>query len=454
MRVTIHPGGSVGGEARVPGDKSIAHRWLILAATANGRSELRGLPAALDVRSTASALAAVASTPAGAALEAWALHPTGVDEGHRSTANKGEPRPASVALEAHGRASLRASDGPLDCGNSGTTMRLLSGVVASCGFETRLIGDESLSVRPMERVAAPLRAMGAAIETVDGHAPIVVRGGALHGIRHVPPVPSAQVKSAILLAGLEAEGETSVREEEARTRDHTERALGHLGAPVRIEGGTVTLQAFRHDGFSAEVPGDLSSAAFLVGAAALSGRPLRIAGVGLNPSRAHLLEVLGRMGVRTRSTVERSELGEPVGVLEVEPTGRLVGTTVTEHELPLLIDEVPVLAMLAAHAAGETWFLGAGELRVKESNRLGAIAEAIVGLGGGAGAEGDDLVVAGIGLGGGHADSGGDHRIAMALAVGAIGAAGAVTIDGMEAADVSFPGFAATLSSLGARIDA
>lgn len=452
MRVTVHPGGSVGGETRVPGDKSIAHRWLILAATADGRSELRELPAALDVRSTARVLAAISGHGARGALEAWASDPSAAGEADRSTANTGRPRGSTVRLESRGRGGLSPSESALDCGNSGTTMRLLAGVLASCPFRSRLSGDESLGARPMERVAAPLRAMGADVRTTDGHAPLEIDGGDLRGIEHVTAVPSAQVKSAVLLAGLAAQGETSVQEP-APTRDHTERALEHLGARVRIDGRKVTIEPFAHGGFAASVPGDLSSAAFLIGAAALTGHPLTVPDVGLNPSRAHLLEVLARMGVRTRTEVERHELGEPVGTLRVEACGGLVGTTVAEDELPLLIDEVPVLAMLASHAAGETWFLGAGELRVKESNRLGGVSEAIVALGGHAGVEGDDLVVAGGGLRGGRASSGGDHRMAMALAVGAVAAREPVTIEGMEAADVSFPGFARTLAELGARVE-
>jgi 3-phosphoshikimate 1-carboxyvinyltransferase len=266
-------------------------------------------------------------------------------------------------------------------------------------------------------------------------------------------VPSAQVKGAVLLAGTAAEGETVV-EEPAPTRDHTERALAALGGPVRVADGEVGVSRFQHEGFSATVPGDLSSAAFLVAAAALSGRPLIVVDVGLNPSRVHVLEVLRRMGVRTRAETGAQQLREPVGVLEVEPCEGLRGTTVAASELPLVIDEVPVLALLAAHAREETRFVGAGELRVKESDRLGGVAEAIRSLGGAAAVDGDDLVVAGGGLEGGTASSGGDHRRAMALAVGALGARRPVSIDGMEAADVSFPGFLATLASLGAEVEA
>ena len=331
-------------------------------------------------------------------------------------------------------------------------MRLLCGVLASCGFPADLVGDASLSARPMERVAEPLRAMGAEVRTTDGHAPIAIRGGPLRGIDHTSAVPSAQVKGAVLLGGMAADGETSVWEP-APTRDHTERALEHLGARVRTEAGRVRIEPFQPQGFSATVPGDLSAAAFLLAAAGMTGRGVEVQDVGLNPSRTHVLEVLDRMGVRTTAAVERLELGEPLGLLGVEAGASLKATTVAEDELPLLIDEVPVLALLAAHAPGETRFVGAGELRVKETNRLGGIAAAIRDLGGEAAVEGDDLVIAGGGLRGGVASSRGDHRMAMALAVGGLAADGPVVIEGMEAADVSFPGFARTLAGLGARIE-
>ena len=331
-------------------------------------------------------------------------------------------------------------------------MRLLAGLLASAPFETALEGDESLSGRPMERVAEPLRAMGADVRTTDGHAPLVVRGGTLKGIEHRTAVPSAQVKSAVLLAGLSADGETTVHEP-APTRDHTERALAHLGAPVVFEPGMATVRAFQHGAFTAVVPGDLSSAAFLIAAAILTGQPLSIEGVGLNPTRTRFLQVLERMGAIFRAEVERDELGEPVGVLEVESPARLVGTTIGPDELPLVIDEVPVLAVVAAHATGETRFASASELRVKESDRLGGVAGAIRASGGAAEVQGDDLVVGGGGLDGGAVDARGDHRIAMAAAVSALGARGRVSIEGIEAAEVSFPGFVDALAGLGARIE-
>jgi 3-phosphoshikimate 1-carboxyvinyltransferase len=256
------------------------------------------------------------------------------------------------------------------------------------------------------------------------------------------------VKSAVLLAGLAAEGETTI-EELAATRDHTERALAHLGAPVRIQGWSVTVGAYRHGGFAGTVPGDLSSAAFLVAGAALTGRELVIDEVGLNPSRSHLLEVLGRMGVATEATVEREEVGEPVGRLEVRPGADLVGTTVTAEELPLLIDEVPVLAMLGAHARGETRFEGAGELRVKESDRISALVSGFRALGVDASEHPDGFVVNGDRKpAGGTADAAGDHRLVMAFTLVALGASGPSVIRGADAVGVSYPQFEQDLSRL------
>ena len=330
-------------------------------------------------------------------------------------------------------------------------MRLLAGAVAPCRFETVLEGDESLSSRPMERVAEPLRAMGADVRTRQGRAPLVVRGGRLTGIEHQTAVPSAQVKGALLLAGLAADGETTVLES-APTRDHTERALAHLGAPVVAEPGRASVRAFQHGGFAASVPGDPSSAAFLIAAALIVGATLEVEDVGLNPTRTAFLRVLERMGANTRMQVEREELGEPVGRLAVEGGAGLVGTTVGPEELPLVIDEVPALTAVAAHARGQTRFRGAGELKVKESDRLGALEAAIRALGGQAAVEEETLVLAGGGLRGGGAPPTRDHRIAMAAAVAALGATGPTVVDGIEAADVSFPGFVRALRALGATI--
>lgn len=454
MRVRITPGGTLRGDVRVPGDKSIAHRWLILSATARGHSRLVGLPASLDVRSTASCLARVCdrSRPS---LEAWALNASDAGEGHGSTWN---PDPlqgplTTLEVEGEGRSALVEPTDELDCGNSGTAMRLLAGTLSAAPFRSVLSGDASLSTRPMERVAIPLRAMGARIDTTQGHAPVEIHGGPLYGISYELPVATAQVKGAILLAGVAAEGVTVVREP-APTRDHTERALAALGAPVTVEGSTITLQGvYQHEAFDATVPGDVSSAAFLVAAAALTRSELTVTGVGLNPSRLHFLAVLERMGVRVETRVQGEELGEPVGDLWVAPDATLIGTEVSAEELPLVIDEVPVLALVATHARGETWFSGAAELRAKESDRLTGVADGALGLGGHAGVEGDDLVVPGLGLRGGTADARGDHRLAMAFAVAALAADAPCEIEGMEAADVSFPGFLGTIRSLGASVE-
>lgn len=454
MKIRVRPGRSLRGRSAVPGDKSIAHRWLILAVTAAGRSSLEGLPHSLDIRSTASCLAQLAPA-ARPALEAWASSPGPSDERHGSTWNQDASTLDLPTLDLHGegRGSLRRPDRELDCGNSGTSMRLLAGLVAPGPFVTVLTGDASLATRPMERVAAPLRAMGADVATLNGHPPVTIHGAGLRGIRFEPEIPSAQVKGAVLLAALEAEGATTVAES-VPTRDHTERALGALGAPVRsTEAGIVLEGPFRHEGLQGKVPGDPSSAAFLLCAAALTGGEIALSGVGLNPSRLVFLEVLERMGVQVVAEVEGSVLGEPVGTMHVASRGSIRPVHVGAGEVPLVIDEVPILAALAAHADGPSRFAGASELRVKESDRLSMLADGIRSLGGLAEGDGDDLVIGGGGLRGGSARSAGDHRIVMALTVAATAAAASSEIDGAESAAVSFPGFFGLLRSLGADVE-
>lgn len=453
MRAHIRPGGRLAGEVSVPGDKSIAHRWLILAATARGASHLRDLPFSLDVLATARCLARLAPA-ARSGLEAWTAkaRPAGEESGFTWSGNSAARADSEAVIEGEGREDLAAPGAPLDCANSGTSMRLLAGVAASSPFRTVLVGDESLMTRPMERVARPLRLMGASITTEDGRPPLAVEGGTLEGIEYRTPTPSAQVKGAVLLAGTAARGRTVVAEP-APTRDHTERALAALGGPVERHPGMIAVSAFQHDSFDAAVPGDVSSAAFLLAGAALGGSEIVVRGVGLNPSRLHFLEIASRMGIDVERGVLEERVGEPVGDIRVAPAGGLRGTVVEATEFPLVVDEVPVLALLAAHAAGESRFCGLGELRVKESDRLAALVEGIRGLGGDAKLEGDDLVVAGGGLEGGRADAARDHRIAMALAVGALGAGRESEVDGIEWAEVSFPGFAETMRTLGADIE-
>jgi len=424
----------------VPGDKSIAHRWLILAATAEGESRLAGVPASLDVWSTATCLSALRPHREPLVEVEAGLPRAEVERGIT----------LDLTVNASGFGDLRQAGAVLDCGNSATCLRLLLGVLAGRPFGATLDGDGSLRARPMERVAHPLRAMGASVETANGTPPVRMRGGRLSGIEHAPTVPSAQVKGAVLLAGMQADGTTTVRER-IPTRDHTERALGALGAPVSAVDGAISLSAFAHGGFAGRVPGDVSSAAFLLAAAAVvPGSSVTIVGVGVNPSRTGFLEALARMGAAVEIETAGVEVGEPVGSVTVGGAP-LRGLSMVPAETARCIDEVPVLAAVAAAAAGETRFAGVAELRVKESDRVAAIVGTIRALGGDAEAEDDDLVVGGGGLAGGAVDALGDHRIAMAFAVAGLAARAPVEIGGMEWVDVSFPGFVPALRSLGAE---
>jgi 3-phosphoshikimate 1-carboxyvinyltransferase len=450
MRAVIRPGGAVSGRSAVPGDKSIAHRWLLLAATASGGSELARLPASLDVRFTARAVVALSEEPQ-LELQRW-IHMKHLPSSGKVEGSLDSTVGPAIGVHGRGRVALREPQAEIDCGNSGTSMRLLAGVVAACPFRSVLTGDASLLDRPMERVALPLRQMGARVDTTWGRPPVTILGGSLVGIRYALPVPSAQVKGAILLAGTVADGETIVTET-IQTRDHTERALEFLGGPINREGGAVGIRPFQHEGFSGRVPGDPSAGAFLAGGAALTGGPAVLEAIGLNPTRTAFLHVIRRMGARVEARATGSEVGEPVGELEVAGEGGLRGVVVTADELPTVIDEIPVLALLAAHAEGESRFEGAGELRLKESDRLRGLAEGIRELGGEAGVQGNALVVAGGGLSGGATDARRDHRLAMAFSVGALAARAPCTVGGMEWAEVSFPGFVETLHGMGADIE-
>jgi 3-phosphoshikimate 1-carboxyvinyltransferase len=354
-----------------------------------------------------------------------------------------------MRVSGRARGGLEIPARPLDCGNTGTSMRLLLGVLAAVPGRVTLEGDASLSSRPMERVARPLRTMGAEIETTGGHAPVSIRGGRLVGSRIAAEVPSAQVKGAVLLAGLAAEEETEFVEP-TPTRDHTERILHALGA---IPEPVPRVRACEVPAFRADVPGDVSGAAFLAAAAAASGGSVSIAGVGLNPTRLGFATLLRRMGVVVVAEPARASLGEPIGTLEVRSGSTLRGIEVSESEVAGAIDEIPALALLCALAEGPSRFRGVAELRVKESDRVTAILEAIRALGGGAEVEGEDLVVAGGGLDGGRVDPRGDHRIAMAAASVGPGCRGPVEVLDADCASVSFPGFARTLRSVGADVE-
>lgn len=431
-RLTIRgPAPPLVGRLRVPGDKSITHRAILLGALADGTSEIRGYLDGEDCWRTAAACRAL-----GVEVEGW----------------------GSPVLRVHGKGlrGLREAEGILDAGNSGTTLRLLSGVLAAQPFLSILTGDTSLCRRPMGRIVEPLRQMGASLwgRAGDQYPPLAVRGGPLRGIRHESPVASAQVKSALLLAGLYAEGPTTVVEP-APSRDHTERILRGFGHQVEVTGRAVTVASAR--GLAAvpvEVPGDFSSAAFFVVAASLvPGSRLTVAGVGLNPTRTGLLEVLQAMGSAVEVQDVREVCGEPVGNLVV--TARpLRGVSVGGALIPRLIDEIPILAVAAASAEGETEIRDAGELRVKESDRIAAIASELGRLGADLTERPDGLAIrGGHPLAGAPCSSRGDHRVAMALAVAALVARGETRIADTACVRTSFPGFFSLLRTVAPAAD-
>ncbi|MGH7902811.1 MAG: 3-phosphoshikimate 1-carboxyvinyltransferase [Candidatus Dormibacteraceae bacterium] len=407
------------GEIRLPGDKSISHRALILNAVAGGAARVEGLSTGTDIDSTAACLRAL-----------------GV-----------EIEPGTV--RGVGLAGLRQASGPLDCGNSGTTMRLLAGLLAAQPFPSELIGDASLSSRPMERVVSPLRRMGAAASwpplRVGGTVP-------LRGHAHRCPVASAQVKSALLLAGLRAEGETSVTEP-AQTRNHTEVMLAGMGARVRDEGLTVTVSPVgRLRPLDITVPGDLSAAAFWLVLAGLHPRAsLRLPGVGVNPTRSAVLGVLARCGVPVRTGPVHLEGQEPVAGIDIG-TGRAEAALEIESALAArVIDELPVLAVLAALLPGRSRITGATELRVKESDRIAALAAGLAAMGARIAELEDGWEIVGpVRLEGARVLSRGDHRVAMALAVAGALAEGTTEIEGAECVAISYPGFWDDLARVGA----
>lgn len=422
------PVAAIGGDTAVPGDKSISHRALMLGAIADGRTEVTGFLSGEDCLATMAALRSM-----GVEIS-W----SGGDE---------------LAVAGCGLNGLSAPAGALDMGNSGTAMRLFTGLLCGQPFDSVLVGDASLSRRPMERVAAPLRQMGADIGTVEGYPPLQILGGRpLAGIDYAMPVASAQVKSAVLLAGLYASGTTSVSEP-AVTRDHTERMLMSFGVAVEREAGRVRLSGGQRLRASrVDVPGDLSSAAFLLLAGCLSrSGSLTLRKVGLNPTRTGVLQILGQMGAQIRVIREADAGGEPVGTLIVTPS-RLKGIRVPAGLVPLAIDEFPLIFVAAALAEGETLIEGAAELRHKESDRIGRMVEGLQALGVDVEERPDGARVRGGRLTGGDIDSHGDHRIAMAFAVGGMAAEGPIRILNTENVATSFPGFAGLATSLGLEL--
>jgi 3-phosphoshikimate 1-carboxyvinyltransferase len=424
----VEPAAGIAGRLRVPGDKSISHRALMLGAIASGTTRVTGFLEGEDCLSTLKAVAKL-----------------GVQV-HR-------PGPGEVRVEGVGLRGLQAPGSVLDMGNAGTAMRLFMGLLSAQSFDTELIGDASLMRRPMERVATPLRSMGARIETLDGRPPVRIRGGAaLRGLHYDMPVASAQVKSAVLLAGLYAQGDTTVAEP-AVTRDHTERMLQSFGVEVLARGGTVTLRPpVRLEASSIAVPGDFSSAAFFIVAACIGARtPVVIEGVGVNPTRTGLLEMLSLMGADLRLVNHRSAGAEPVADIEIRPA-KLRGVRVPERLVPLAIDEFPAFFVAAACAEGETLVTGAGELRVKESDRIAVMAHGLDAVGVRNEVLPDGLRVEGGPVGGGVVDSHGDHRVAMSFAVASLRATAPIEIRDVANVATSFPGFADLARSVGLKL--
>jgi 3-phosphoshikimate 1-carboxyvinyltransferase len=427
--VRVEPGAALAGHIAVPGDKSISHRAVLIGAVCEGETRIAGFGRSADTESTIAAVRALGAEVTEEDVDTLLVRGVGL----RGLVEPGEP---------------------VDCGNAGTLIRLLAGLLAAQeGREFELTGDESLRGRPMERVAEPLRLMGASVATAEGRAPLVVRGAPLHGIDYALPVASAQVKSAVLLAGLSAEGQTTVVEP-APTRDHTELMLEAAGARVARRPKSVSVDRTEPLALeSVEVPGDFSSAApFLVAASLLAESDLTIHGVGLNPRRTGLLDVLERMGARIAVYNRRRVGGEPVGDLAVR-SAELVATAIGAEEVPRLVDELPLWALAAGMARGESVLSGAEELRHKETDRIETVSNALRGLGIRVSASDDGLRVRGVPTRpkGGGMDSGGDHRIAMLGAVAGLVSREGVEVGGAEAVAISFPGFFELLDSVTQR---
>ncbi len=425
----IAPAVSLRGAVALPGDKSISHRALLLGAVSEGETLVRGFGRSLDTESTLSAVRSLGASVTEEQPDLLRIHGVGLD-------------------------GLEEPSDAIDCGNAGTLARLLPGLLAGQdGRRFELTGDDSLRWRPMERVTAPLAEMGAGVETTVGRLPMRIEGAPLTGIEHEPEIASAQVKSCVLLAGLNAAGRTTVVEPVA-TRDHTERMLRAAGAGLTVKGSRISVE--RADRISlgeVDVPGDFSTAApFIVAATLLAGSELIVQGVGVNPTRTGLLDALERMGARISMFNRRLQSGEPVadvGVTHAE----LVATEVVPVEVPRMIDELPLFVLAASMARGTSRVRGAGELRAKESDRIDTVATALRSLGARVQATEGGFTVRGVPARprGGSLDSAGDHRLAMLAAIAGLVSQDGVRIEGAEAAAVSFPGFFDLLDSLSHR---
>ena len=430
MKFMLQPGGNVTGTLRVPGDKSISHRSIMLGSLAEGTTHVSGFLEGEDALSTLNAFRAM-----GVQIEG--------------------PEQGRVTIHGVGLHGLKAPNGPLDMGNSGTSMRLLSGLIAGQKFPATLIGDISLSKRPMERVAKPLRLMGAQVDTQQGgRPPMTVSGGRLKGIHYDLPMASAQVKSCLLLAGLYADGETSVTEP-APTRDHTERMLRGFGYAVEQRGpATVAVRGGgKLSACNIEVPADISSATFYMVAASIApGSDVTLTHVGINPTRIGVINILLLMGADLTLSNQREVGGEPVADIRVR-YAPLHGIDIPEDQVPLAIDEFPALFIAAACANGVTTLRGAEELRVKESDRIQVMADGLTTLGIKAEPTPDGIVITGGQLGGGAIHSHHDHRIAMSFAVAALRANAPITIEDCDNVATSFPNFVELARRAGIRLE-
>ena len=423
----VGPAGALTGELTVPGDKSVSHRAVMLGSLADEMVTVTGFGASADTLATVEAFRSM-----------------GVEIDH--------PEPDRLVIQGVGLRGLRPPAGGIDVGNAGTLIRMLPGILAGQQGEFVLDGDASIRNRPMERVAVPLREMGVDVTTTDGRPPVTVRAtGQVSPLTYRLPVASAQVKSCVLLAGLFAERGMTVVEEPIPTRDHTERMLARAGVPVDRRPGRVALSPVRELLLSeVEVPGDFSSAApFIVAATILQGSNLTLRGIGINPTRTGLLAVMERMGARVGLFRRRLAGGEPVADIEVRPA-ELVAADVAPEAVPSLIDELPLVVLLASFAHGTTTVRGAGELRLKESDRIASVVEALTAIGAHVKALDDGFQVRGVPtrLRGGSIDAAGDHRIAMLGAIAGACSQQGVTITGSDALAVSFPDFAERLAAV------
>ena len=435
MQFTANPGGKLSGELRVPGDKSISHRSIMLGSLAEGVTEVTGFLEGEDALATLNAFRAM-----GVSIDG--------------------PEGGRVTIHGVGLHGLQAPEGDLYVGNSGTSMRLLAGILAGQDFSTTMTGDESLSKRPMQRVADPLRLMGVDVQTGEGgRPPLTINGnGRVTAIEYDLPMASAQVKSCVLLAGLYADGVTTTHEP-APTRDHTERMLKGFGYPVTVEGATASLQGGgKLTATRIDVPADISSAAFFMVAASIApGSDITLRHVGINPTRIGVINILRQMGADIEVLDEREVGGEPVADMRVR-YAPLKGINIPEDQVPLAIDEFPSLFIAAACAEGTTVLTGAEELRVKESDRIQVMVDGLVSLGADARGTPDGAIITGRGngavaLGGGVINSHHDHRIAMSFAVAALRASAPIAIEDCDNVATSFPNFVELARSAGIRLE-